>query len=448
MITDKVKALFQFIQYLYSNIGNFNKFNDLIIELNSLINERAKLNPRSNYKDKQEYDKVQAEIERKFEVLQKNTAKLILSKAAELKVCNFERNNIYRVVDFNGVQEEIQKLKENFSTKDLPKISKHKRQYLEYRNSTHKTFLSLEMFFEDLDEITKGLFDFFKDTKQNEFEPFETKVIPVSSIAEAVKQLSEGKRKFILPIDAFDTEQENEFTLPNIIVQDLERVKDQVQRFGSRFEKINFLNRLIEQTNIDKVIALWDKDCLKCVEQFKYKPAWEGVFDALHGDFKFETAINELAYEAGVQHYKNYILLKELLEIMTNDKELPPRQTDTITEQGTATFINNFDNTEPTKIYKHFKEGLVDKGYLTERELNEYFKAAFELQTIAKELFKLKHTPVKQKIYTVFYVYYKDIAGKKHYQQTKYAELLGNYFEGYKTTIIRTNWARGYKTKR
>ena len=125
-----------------------------------------------------------------------------------------------------------------------------------------------------------------------------------------------------------------------------------------------------------------------------------------------------------------------------------PQQPTTETEQETPTFTNNFDNIKPTEIYKHFKAGLVEKGYLTEQELNEYLKAAFELKTKPETLFNLKHTPTKQKIYTVFYVYYKDISQKKHERQKEYAALLGDFFEGYKTETIQTNWARDYKTKR
>jgi hypothetical protein len=133
---------------------------------------------------------------------------------------------------------------------------------------------------------------------------------------------------------------------------------------------------------------------------------------------------------------------------MFNEFLLPPQQTETETEQGMPTFTNNFDNNKTTEIYKHFKAGLVEKGYLTEQELNEYLKAAFELKTKPETLFKLKHTPTKQKIYTVFYIYYKDISQKKHERQKEYAALLGDFFEGYKTEIIQTNWARDYKTKR
>ena len=116
--------------------------------------------------------------------------------------------------------------------------------------------------------------------------------------------------------------------------------------------------------------------------------------------------------------------------------------------QDTPTFENKFDNVSPIEIYKHFKNGLVDKGYLTVEELNEYLKAAFELKTTPEILFKLKHTPTKQNIYTVFYTYYKDVAQKKHNTQEQYAALLGDFFEGYKTKTIQTNWARDYKAKR
>ena len=134
---------------------------------------------------------------------------------------------------------------------------------------------------------------------------------------------------------------------------------------------------------------------------------------------------------------------KQLIEFI--DSFIEPQQSETETEQGTPNFINNFDNINTNEIHKHFRTGLVEKGYLTEQELNEYLKAAFELKTKPETLFKLKHTPTKQKIYTVFYIYYKDISQKKHERQKEYAALLGDFFEGYKTEIIQTNWARDYK---
>ena len=123
-------------------------------------------------------------------------------------------------------------------------------------------------------------------------------------------------------------------------------------------------------------------------------------------------------------------------------ENLLPQQTETKTEQDTHTFTNNFDTIKPTEIYKHFKAGLVKKGYLTEQELNEYLKAAFELKTIPETLFKIKNAPKKAAIEAVFYTYYKNIAGKIHGTQRQYAALLGDYFEGYKTTTVSSNFSK------
>jgi hypothetical protein len=197
MITPKIKNLFQFIEYLHSNIDNFNLNNDLIKELELLSEERQKVIHKRTFKDKLKYDEVQAEIEKKLKILQENTASLIKDKAKELNVCNFD-NEPYH--SFNGVEAEIHQLKDNFSNEDLPEIFKHKNQYIEYRSSTHKTFLSLEIFFEELDEITKNLFDYFKETEHNEFEAFEIKAIPANNFGEVFKMYQQrGHKKFTLP---------------------------------------------------------------------------------------------------------------------------------------------------------------------------------------------------------------------------------------------------------
>lgn len=198
MNTPKINALFQFIEYLHSNIDNFNLNNDLINELELLNNERQKVSRKTTFIEKLKYDEVQAEIEKKFKVLQDNTANSIKANAKRLNVCNFDNEPNY---NFNGIESEIYQLKENFSNKDLPEIFKHKSQYLEYRTNTHKTFLCLQLFFDKLDEIAKSLFDFFKETERNEFEGVETKAILVNDISEAVKLFQLGHSKFTLPND-------------------------------------------------------------------------------------------------------------------------------------------------------------------------------------------------------------------------------------------------------
>jgi len=194
MITDKIKALFQFIEYLHSNIENFNQYNDLISELETLHEKMFKLKPELNYKDKIQYSEVQTEIHKKSKILHNNIINLIKAKAKELNVCKF-KNDIYF---FNGVEDDIRLLKDNFSKIDLLEIFRHKSLYIEYRSRTHKTFLYLILFFDRLDEIAKSLFDYFKDTEKNEFEPFETKAITVNSFAEVIQGIKQGQTKFSL----------------------------------------------------------------------------------------------------------------------------------------------------------------------------------------------------------------------------------------------------------
>ena len=208
MITPKIKALFQFIEYLHSNIDNFNLNNDLIKELELLNEERQKVSSKKTFKDKLKYNEIQTEIETKFKTLQGNTANLIKAKAKELNVCNFDNEPNY---SFNGIETDIQQLKENFSKDDLPEIFKHKQQYIKYRTKTHKTFLSLAFFIDEMDEITKSLFDYFKETEQNEFEAFKTKTIRVNDLSEAVELLSIGKNKVSVPINSKQTRNKPQF---------------------------------------------------------------------------------------------------------------------------------------------------------------------------------------------------------------------------------------------
>lgn len=171
------------------------------------------------------------------------------------------------------------------------------------------------------------------------------------------------------------------------------------------------------------------------ISEYKENEYWE---------FDFEE------YQKFIETSKPIELLFNISELlvqlnrleMLNEFSLPPQQTETKTEQEIPTFTNNFDKIKPTEIFKHFKAGLVEKGYLTEQELNEYLKAAFELKTIPETLFKIKDAPNKATIEAVFYRYYKNVAGKIHGKQNQYAALLGDYFEGYKTTTVSSNFSK------
>ncbi len=208
MITPKIKALFQFIEYLHSNIDNFKQYDEVINELHLLDKERNQLKPRHNFKDKLKFDEVQAEIEVKFKVIQENILQPIRTKANELSICNPDEPPTI----WNWNVAEITELKNNFSNEDLPEIFSHKNKYIEYRTKTKgEAFFGLGWFFDVLDEVLKELFNYFNETEQNEFEAFETKSIQVNDIGEAVKLFQSGKfSKFTLP---------NSFLNPSTIQQ-------------------------------------------------------------------------------------------------------------------------------------------------------------------------------------------------------------------------------------
>ncbi|MGX1024750.1 hypothetical protein [Psychroflexus sp. MBR-150] len=315
MITDKIKALFQFIEYLHSNIENFNQYNDLIKELEQLDKERNQLKPEQNYKDKLQYNKVQAELESKFKTLQDNTANLIKAKAKELNVCSFENEPRY---NFNGTETEIRQLKDNFSNKDLPEIFKHKSQYLEYRSQTHGTFLSLQFFFDKLDELAKSIFDYFKDTEQNEFEPFETKAIEVNSITEAAQRFNkQGQTKFILPTPMNKTKERILNNLADFNFFQIEVIAD--------LEYEGKIYKDVKQRNNDSILTPenWDKhkETFFTQRMATYKESY-----TLAEKIKLELLsleklpINKTDYQILKDRYKAYLKQKQTL---------PPQQTTT-----------------------------------------------------------------------------------------------------------------------
>ena len=207
MITPKIQNLFHFIEFLYSNIENFNHYEKEINELYLLDKERQKLNPNKNFSEKLEYDKIQMQIKDKYKVIQDNIIQPIKDKANELSICNPDESPTL----WNRNIAEVTELKNNFSNEDLPVIFSHKNKYLEYRTKTKgETFFGLGFFFDDLDLILKELFNYFKETDQNEFEAFETKAIRVNYITEAVELLKQGHKKVTLPLNFLDIPKETQ----------------------------------------------------------------------------------------------------------------------------------------------------------------------------------------------------------------------------------------------
>ena len=87
MISSKIKALFNFIDYLGSRKMNSLKFIfPLCLELGELDVQRAVLRPRNNYNDKLKHDIVQKQISEKFKFITEFVYKPIIQKLLKLKI--------------------------------------------------------------------------------------------------------------------------------------------------------------------------------------------------------------------------------------------------------------------------------------------------------------------------------------------------------------------------
>lgn len=203
MIPYKIKALFEFIEYLYSNIDNFNQYESVLNEARFLKREKSKLKPDLNFSDKMKSDELQEGIIEKFEVIKENIIIPIINKSIELDICDFSNEKEKLTGSWrNKYHSEIHDLKKNFNREDLSDIFSFKKKYLEFRTKTKgETYLGLDFFFGHLDDVTKDLFDFFKVTDFNEFETFEEKAIGAESIHEVGKLFQQGVKKITLPID-------------------------------------------------------------------------------------------------------------------------------------------------------------------------------------------------------------------------------------------------------
>lgn len=251
MITTKIKALFQFIEFLHSNIDNFKQYDEVITDMNTLINNRKALKQKKNFQDKIKYDKIQAEIKEKFGTIRENITIPIQNKAEELNVCYFHSAPL---ISWNNIQSEIDQLKNNFSMDDVPEILQHKSKYIEFRTKTNNNYFE-DALFGDLDEHLKELFDFFKETERNEFEAFEAKVLQVNNFEEALKMFKHGHKNFILS-DILEIKQQSiiEPLPPQPIKTKAEILKEQLSQYGFfELEKVKVLSEQSKFSIIEKI---------------------------------------------------------------------------------------------------------------------------------------------------------------------------------------------------
>lgn len=218
MIPEKIQALFAFIDYLDTNkIEYIEKYIPLCDELNKLDIQRSKLRPKSNYIDKQKYDDIQKEISEKFQPITENIYIPVLNKLKELEI--WSGDDVFTSIWNNNISA-IYNFKESFESDDIPKVLSYKQKYLSFRRETNSNFLCLQFVLSNLDDIYKELFDFFKDSSENEFESFEARTVETDNIQDAVKAFVDNKGKnvrFSIPQESLLDYQNVKQYLPQLL---------------------------------------------------------------------------------------------------------------------------------------------------------------------------------------------------------------------------------------
>lgn len=203
MIPPKIQAIFDFIEFLDTNRKEYiETYIPLCLELETLDEQRHKLKPNRNYRDKQEYDKIQIIIKDKFEPIRTNIHTPILNFLKEKEI--WSGDDVFVSIWNNNI-DVISEFTRNFNSEDIEQVFKYKKMYLTFRTEIKTGFFGLAFVFSNLDEILKELFNFFKDTNANEFDEFEKKTLEVDSIVEALISFNENRKenvKFSIPIDS------------------------------------------------------------------------------------------------------------------------------------------------------------------------------------------------------------------------------------------------------
>lgn len=195
MITERIKALFEFIDFLHSNTENFKKYNGLMEEIISLNQHRWQLKPTENYRDKLKDDELSAEYSQKLGLIDANVVEPIKKEAIRLSVSKWDN---YKVV-WDYSYPEINDLKKNFTSNDITEIQMYQKKYVKFRTQTNSHYTMIG-FFANLDGSLKKLFDFFKDQETNEFEAFESKPIVIENITDDIEQFKkDGSTAFSMP---------------------------------------------------------------------------------------------------------------------------------------------------------------------------------------------------------------------------------------------------------
>lgn len=236
MIPKEIQAIFDFIDFLDSKKKSYiNIYRPICKELEKLDVERKLLSPNDNYRDKIQYDIVQEQIAEKFTLIYDNVYNPIIERLKELGIWSGDKSFISIK---NNISSAYIVFINVFQLDDLEQVVSYKEKYISFRKETNSNFLTLQLMLSDLDEALKELFDFFKDTDENEFESFDPTTIECKSIEEALDLFTKNSKKNIrikLPaafLNPINIPAKNE-VISDKILEELLAIKEEVKELSN-----------------------------------------------------------------------------------------------------------------------------------------------------------------------------------------------------------------------
>ncbi len=160
MLTERIKKLFNFIDFLHSNINNFNQYSHAILDWREVCWKQSTLG--HNYKEVLEKRELQKSIDKKWDELQTNI------------IAPIEHEGLYNVYvyyggknpNLNDVFIDLLPLGIEFKKEDKDEILKAKTQYLRFRNGVTTniyTLPKLKLLFERFDILMSHIVEPFWD---------------------------------------------------------------------------------------------------------------------------------------------------------------------------------------------------------------------------------------------------------------------------------------------
>lgn len=230
-MTENIKNLFDFIDFLHSQKTYLLSKQDLINETNGLLQKRNSIKPRENYKSKIEYDKIQIQIAEKFDIVENEILSLLKNKITELDIADIS-TPIINLTAYSDLLE----LQRNFDEDDLKLIFDAKKKYLDFRTETNFDYY-LQFFFIELDRTLKEFYDFFNETGSNELENLIQKPIKLDTWEELAEVISTGK------ITRADETTQNIISAPEQNQINIDLLKYLSENFTSTDERFNDLTK-------------------------------------------------------------------------------------------------------------------------------------------------------------------------------------------------------------